>query len=227
MLAVDTLFDRARPVVGMQVRPGVDTYDLAWEYDEPLSVHVVATDEGTVLFGGGDASAADALVDVARDHGVDAVVVEHGDADHYGGVPALRDALGSRFEVAVPAGDAGFLEDAGVDPDRLLEDGDRFYGILAISVPGHTPDNMAYLVDDVLIAGDTVAGADSVFAAEGDWSGPLAPMTPDFNADDAAARENVGSLREFDVEVVLLTHGSNVTGGGREAVETLLSDLGL
>ena len=211
----------------MQVRPGVDTYDLAWTYDEPLSVHVVETDEGSVLFGGGDASAADAVVEVAREHDVDAVVVEHGDGDHYGGVPALREAIGPDLEGAGPAGDARFLEDAGIAPDRPLEDGDRFYGVLAISVPGHTPDNMAYLVDDVLIAGDTVAGADSTFAAAGDWSGPLAALTSDFNADDAAARENVTRLREYDFDVVLVTHGSNVTEDGREAVETLLDDLGV
>lgn len=211
----------------MQVSPGVDTYDLEWDYDEPLSVHVIETDEGTVLFGGGDGSTADALVEVAREHDVDAVVVEHGDGDHYGGVPRLREALGSALEVAVPAGDAGFLEEAGIEPDRRLEDGERFYAVLAISVPGHTPDNMAYLHDDVLIAGDTVAGADSDFAADGDWSGPLAAMTPDFNADDEATRENVVRLREYDFDVVLVTHGSNVTENGRGAVDTLLDDLGL
>lgn len=210
----------------MQVRPGVDTYDLEWDYDEPLSVHVVETDEGTVLFGGGDESTADALVDVARDHDVDAVVVEHGDGDHYGGVPRLREALGSDLEVAVPAGDAGFLEDAGIEPDRRLSDGDRVFGVRAISVPGHTPDNMAYLHGDVLIAGDTVAGADSIFAAEGEWSGPLAAMTADYNADDARARGSVETLGGFDFDVVLVTHGSNVVEDGDEAVRALIADLG-
>ena len=210
----------------MQVRPGVDTYDLVWNRGEPLSVHVVETDDGTVLFGAGDEYTAEELIGIVHDYGVDAVVVEHGDGDHYAGVPALRDALGPDLEVAVPSGDATFLEEAGIEADVLLEDGDEFYGVRAISVPGHTPDNMAYLFDGVLIAGDTVADADSQYAAPGDWSGPLAVMTPDYNADDGAARENVARLREYDFDVVLVTHGANVLEGGREAVETLLGDLG-
>lgn len=207
----------------MEVRTGVHTFDLAWDYDEPLSVHVLETAESTVLFGAGDESTAGELVDVAREHGVDAVVVEHGDGDHYGGVPALREALD--VTVAVPAGDAKFLEDAGIEPDVRLDAGERFRGIETIAAPGHTPDNMAYLYGDVLVAGDTVAGVDSMFAAEGDWSGPLAPMTPDYNADDERARDSIGTLLEYDFEMVLLTHGSNVTGDGRGAVETLVADL--
>jgi len=211
----------------MQVRPGVDTYDLEWDHGEPLSVHVLETDEATVLFGAGDEYTAEELTGIASDHGVDAVVVEHGDGDHYAGVPALRDALGPDIEVAVPAGDVQFLEEAGVEADVLLDDGDDFYGVRAISVPGHTPDNMAYLHDGVLVAGDTVAGAESQYAAPGDWSGPLAVMTPDYNADDDDARENVARLRDYDFDVVLVTHGENVTEGGRGAVDSLLDDLGV
>lgn len=210
----------------MQVSPGVVTYDLAWNRGEPLAVHVLETDDGTVLFGAGDDHTADELVHIAGKHGVDAVVVEHGDVDHYEGVPALREALGD-VEVAVPAGDATYLEDAGIAADRLLDDDDRFYGVLAIAAPGHTPGNMAYLYGGVLVAGDTVAGADSQYAADGDWSGPLAPMTPDYNADDATARESVGRLPEYDFEVVLVTHGTNVTERGQRAVETLVADLDL
>jgi len=208
----------------MQVRPGVDTYDLAWNRGEPLSVHVDETEDGTVLFGAGDQYTAEELVDVARTQDVDAVIVEHGDVDHYEGIPALRDAL-EDVDVAVPAGDATFLDDAGIEADRRLQDGDRFYGVLAIAAPGHTPDNMAYRYDGILVAGDTVAGVDSQYAATGDWSGPLAPMTPDYNADDAAARESIAGLLEHDFDVVLVTHGSNVIAGGREAIEALVADL--
>lgn len=209
----------------MQVRPGVDTYDLAWNRGEPLSVHVVETAEGSVLFGAGDAYTAEELVQIARRHEVDGVVVEHGDVDHYEGVPALREALGE-FEVAVPAGDARFLEEVGIEPDQLIEDGDRFYGITAIAAPGHTPGNMAYRHDGVLVAGDTMAGVDSQYAAPGDWSGPLVPMTPDYNADDAQARESIAGLLEHDFDVVLVTHGSNVLDGGDAAVQSLVDELG-
>lgn len=206
----------------MQVTDGVHTYDLDWEYDEPLSVHVLDI-EGTVLFGGGAEETGDRLVDIAAEHGVDAVVVEHGDADHFGGIPSLR--AGPDPEVAVPAGDVDLLREAGIEPDRSLSAGEVYRGIEPIAAPGHTPDNMAYLVGDTLVAGDTVAGADSAFAAVGDWSGPLAAMTPDFNDDDGLARESISNLLEADFERVLVTHGSNVTADGRTAVETLVGDL--
>lgn len=207
----------------MQLRTGVHTFDLEWDYDEPLSVHILDTTDSTVLFGAGDESTADDLVDIAREHGVDAVVVEHGDVDHYGGVPALRDALD--VPVAVPAGDATFLEDAGIDPDVRLDAGETYRGIETIPAPGHTPDNMAYLYGDVLVAGDTVAGADSMFAAAGDWSGPLAPMTPEYSADDEQARGSIRRLLDYEFDLVLVTHGSNVREDGRRAVETLVADL--
>lgn len=202
---------------------GLHAYGLDWQYDEPLWVHVAELDDATLLFGGGDESAADQLVEVARDHDVDVVVVEHGDGDHFGAVPAIRDALD--VTVAVPAGDASFLRDAGIEVDRELGPDETIHGVRTIAAPGHTPDNMAYLLDATLVAGDTVGGSGSAFAAEGTWSGPLAPMTADFNADDDLARESVANLLEYAFDRVLVTHGSSVHTDGRAAVETLVEDI--
>lgn len=207
----------------MRVRDGVLTFDLDWNRGEPLSVHVIQTPGGSVLFGAGDESTADAVVRIATDHGIAGVVVEHGDVDHYGGVPALRSALD--VEVAVPAGDAGFLLEEGIEPDRRLTDGERFMGVLAIELPGHTPGNMAFLYDGVLVAGDTVAGVDSRYAAEGDWSGPLTVMDRDHNAMNRRAREVVKRLADYDIETVLVTHGDHVLEGGNAAIATLIEDL--
>jgi glyoxylase-like metal-dependent hydrolase (beta-lactamase superfamily II) len=208
----------------MEIRPAVYASEVEWGYDEPLGVQVIETEDGAMLFGAGTEGTAEAVIDIAQDHGVDAVVVEHGDADHFGGVPALREAIDD-IEVAVPAGDAGFLEDAGIPVDRPLEAGETYRGFETISVPGHTPDNMAYRDEDVLVAGDTVVGADSPFAADGDWSGPFAVCTADYNADDARARDSVATLADHDFEAVLLSHGDNVIEGGRAAVERLIDDL--
>lgn len=207
----------------MEVTDDVHAYGLDWQYDEPLWVHVAERDEGTVLFGGGDESTAEELVGIAEDHAVEAVVVEHGDGDHFGGVPRLRAALD--VEVAVPAGDADFLQEADIEVDRELAAGDSYYGFECLSAPGHTPDNMAYLGDETLVAGDTVAGADSAFAAEGEWSGPLAPMTGDYNANDEQARESIPRLLDHEFERVLVTHGSSVLTDGHAAVETLADEL--
>jgi len=212
----------------MQVRPGVYTYDLDWEYDgveEPLSVHVVEADRGTVLFGGGDEAVAEALVGVAEDHAVDAVVIEHGDVDHYGGVPALRRAVDP--EVAAPAGDVAQLDDAGIAVDVGLEPGVPYRGVEPIATPGHTPDNMAYRYGDVLIAGDTVVGSDSAFAADDPWTGPLAAITASFSHDDDRARRSVAELLDHEFDAVLVSHGSNVPEDGPAAVRTAVADLGL
>lgn len=212
--------------VGMQVRPDVTTHAIEWsygEYVEPLSVHVLDTKAATVMVGGGDDSIAEELLAIARDHGVDVVVIEHAHVDHFGAVPRLREALD--ITVAIPKPDARSLRRQGVDPDVTLTDGDRSWGIEPIATPGHTPGNMAFLYDDCLLAGDTVAGSDSVFAAEDDWSGPLAVIEPRFNGDDARTRESVGRLPDYDFETVLVSHGSHVLESGPAAVDRLLDDL--
>lgn len=210
----------------MDVRDGVFTYDLAWsygEYSEPLSVHVIEADGATVLFGGGAAETADELLERGADHDIDVVLVEHGDIDHYGGVPRLRDAWD--VEVAVPAGDAEFLEAESIDIDHPLEAGETYWGIETIAAPGHTPDNMAYLFDSVLVAGDTVCGSDSPFAAAGDWSGALAPLAEELNNSDQQTLASVANLLDHEFDVVLTSHGQNVLEDGVREVEILVDEI--
>lgn len=208
----------------MEIQSDVYAYEVEWGYDEPLGIQVVETDAATLLFGGGTDDIVDDLVEIASKHKIDVVVVEHGDLDHYGGVPGLQVEFPD-IEVAVPAGDTEFLEEAGIIPDHLLEADTTYWGVETISTPGHTPDNMSYLYDDVLVAGDTVVGASSPFAAEGSWSGALAVCTSDYNADDAQTRESIGLLANYDFDTVLLSHGSNVIGGGKEEINTLIDDI--
>lgn len=210
----------------MEVTDAVSAHDVQWSWGEvvePLTVHTVATDDATILFGAGDESTADDVVSIATEHGVDVVVAEHGDVDHYEGIPFLQDALD--VTVAIPAGDADVLEDAGIDYDVGLEGDETYWGVETVSVPGHTPDNMAYLYGDMLIAGDTVAGSDSAFAMDGAWSGPLAPLSEQLNHDTEQMLESVSTLREYDTASVLTAHGQSALEGGNEAVETLVADI--
>jgi len=211
----------------MQVSPTVTTVSIEWsygEYVEPLSIHVVKAAATTVMIGGGDESIAEEVIEVARAHEIDVVLVEHAHIDHYGAVPALQDALD--IEVAIPERDAEALRAAGIDPDVTLEDGEQRWGIEAIATPGHTPGNMTYRTGDTLLAGDTVVGSDSVFAASEEWSGPLAIIEARFNTDDARARRSVSRLKEVEVETVLVSHGSHVLEDAEEAIEILCQDLG-
>jgi len=208
----------------MEITSRVRTRAIDWSYgnyEEPLSVHVAWPAETTVLVGGGDESIDSAVVAFAREHDVEAVIIEHAHVDHYGAVPALVDELG--VTVAAPARDRAALP--GIDVDVPLHDGDTHWGIESIATPGHTPGNMAYMSGDVLFAGDTVVGSDSQFAADDDWSGPLAVIESRFSHNDTQARESVRRLQELNVETILVSHGSHVRHSATDAIETLLSDL--
>ncbi|QSG06552.1 MBL fold metallo-hydrolase [Halapricum desulfuricans] len=210
----------------MEISPRVWTRAIEWsygDYEEPLSVHVARPAETTVMVGGGDQSIASDVVAFARKHDVEAVVVEHAHVDHYGAVPRLRTELG--VTVAVPARDRSALSRAGIEADVSLRDGEPRWGIEPIATPGHTPGNMAYRAGDVLFAGDTVVGSDSAFAADDDWSGPLAVVDGRFSDDDARARESVRRLAGLSIETLLVSHGSHVRHGATDAIETLLADL--
>lgn len=215
----------------MEVRPDVYAYELEWpkctEYadgQEPIWVHVIETPAANILFGTGDETTADELLPIARHHDIDRVVVEHADPDHWEGVPFIREGLD--VEVSVPAGDAPrMIEEGGIEPDRRLENGETYWGVETISAPGHTPDNMAYLYEDALIAGDTVFGVDSVYTLESDYRGELGVVTPGWNADDARMRRSVRDLLAWDFESVLVTHGSSVHDNGHEEWEKLVADL--
>lgn len=208
-------------------RPDLPPYQTA-SPDEPIGCHLVPGPE-TVLFGTGYAFSADRLLDALADHGgVDTVVVEHADSDHYGALPQVVE----RYDptVVVPADDRAFLQRSyDLAADRLLADGDEVAGFRALTVRGHTYGNMAFVDEDrdLLVAGDTVVGSDSDIAAAGRWSGPLAPPAVRFNRDDDRARSSLVALADLAVEDVLLTHGPDVTGGGADAIARLLGDLGL
>lgn len=192
--------------------------------DEPIGVHVLEGDT-VILFGTGYADSADELLAWLDGFGgVDVVVVEHGDPDHYGAVAEVLGAYEST--VAIPADDAGALTNVDVEPDVELRDGDHRWGLDCVHVPGHTPGNMSFLAGERLIAGDTVVHAKSAIAAPGEWGGALAPIRPGFNADDEAARRNIRRLAEHTFETAYLTHGPDVLTGARREVDRLIDDLG-
>ncbi|MFB6093432.1 MAG: MBL fold metallo-hydrolase [Halanaeroarchaeum sp.] len=207
----------------MDVREDVTARDLPWSWagtEEPITVTVVEGPAATVLFGTGDDSTADDLLAVAREFDVDVAVAEHGDVDHYGGIPHLVDALDPT--IAIPAGDAFALEEAGVPFDVAMEVGETYWGVETIPVPGHTPDNAAYRYGDVLIAGDAVCGSDSPFAMAGDWPGTLAPLADQFNHDTARTLESVARLGDLDVETVLTAHGQHALEDGAREIAALI-----
>lgn len=209
-------------------RPGQSAWKVATE--EPVSCHVI-DGEDTVLFGTGHGASVDTLLDgLDRLGGVDVVIVEHGDADHYGGLPTILDRYDD-VTVAMPPEDAAVLpkvyRDVAADIE-LIHDEVR-WGVRAISVPGHTAGNMAFLDEarGILVVGDTVVHADSDIAAPGSWSGAFAPIDPVFSMRDDLARSNLVVLADYSFDAALVTHGSDVLQDADAELAALLADLDL
>jgi len=227
----------------MEIKPGVYSYDLEWHLDDPLTVQVLETEEATLMFGGGKEVTAEQQIDIANDHnGLDFVVVEHGDGDHFEAIPEMQAELD--FEVAVPMGDVDMLEgrkawdrsgagksaviadnDTGIRADKLLQGGETYWeGVETIIAPGHTCDNMAFLYEDVLLAGDTLVGQYDR-AGDIEWSGDLANLPPEQHLDAQAARASIRNLQNYDFEYILTTHGPNVLEDPSHHLELLVEDL--
>lgn len=195
--------------------------------NEPVTVQILE-DEETVLFATGFAAGADPLIEHLRElGGLDVIVVEHTDPDHFDALDPLLDAFDAR--VAVPTQEADILREKDYPVDIELEDGDVHWGVQCIHVPGHTPGNMSFLHEesDTLVVGDTFVHKNSFAAAPGEWSGEFAPIKPGLNADDEAARANTIILADYDFDVALTTHGLDVYENARAELDTLLDDLGL
>jgi len=118
-------------------------------------------------------TSADEIVEYVRAFGltVDWILETHVHADHLSAAPYLQDRLGGLLAIGagiVVVQDAfakifnegpEFARD-GSQFDRLLNDGDELavgeIPLLVLHVPGHTPADIAYLVGDAAIIGDTM-----------------------------------------------------------------------
>ena len=134
-----------------------------------------------------DTSQADRLLAYLREHGLTLqwILETHAHADHLSGARYLQERAGGRIAIGerirqVQATfselynlERSFLPD-GTQFDHLFKDGERFMiGAVearAMWVPGHTPADMAYLVDGAVFVGDTLFMPD-VGTARADFPG--------------------------------------------------------
>ena len=181
----------------------------------------LCTHDDPVLFDTGLAETTDQLLGGIEALGVapDHVVVTHGDPDHVGGLPAVRDALDAT--VWVP--DATDLADDDL-ADRRYGHGDRIGSYVAVHVPGHEPDNHALVDEDAGIAvlGDALVGADQRGLPAGYFH--LPPGVHSENLNEAEA--NLETLLEYEFDAGLVFHGSPVLQGASETLDRYVNFAG-
>jgi glyoxylase-like metal-dependent hydrolase (beta-lactamase superfamily II) len=180
----------------------------------------VDTREGTTLVDTGWPDTTDELLAALEDadHVPDRVVLTHDGHDHYGGLDAVMDRYDP--ELVAPAAETTLHEAIDYEPDRLLEDGDRVAGMEAVVLPGHSPAPMSLYLSDrkTLIAADALDGSDR----RGLPAGYLLPGPGLYNEDHDAAAESLQRLLEYDLDSVLVFHGSHVLGDAGEKLDRLL-----
>jgi len=97
--------------------------------------------------------------ELARRGGAGGIALTHSHADHADGLHGLRARLAPGVDVGSATGG-----------DRALVDGARFGPLVAISLPGHAPDHLGFIVRDSVatacFTGDAVLGQGSVFVAD-------------------------------------------------------------
>jgi len=135
---------------------------------------------------------ADKLLAYVRGHGltVDWILETHAHADHLSAARHLQEQVGGRIAIGERIREVqatfkkfynlerGFLPD-GSQFDHLFADGETFMigevEATALLVPGHTPADMAYLVDGGVFVGDTLFMPD-LGSARADFPGGDARM---------------------------------------------------
>ena len=188
----------------MEVAEGILWVDgIRWS-----NVYVVVTEDGLVLVdtGAGFVGSIRHILRAIEATGhrpsdVRDIVLTHYDADHVGGLAAIKQRTGAR--VAIHELDAPVVmkkEPPGarvpllvrliyrwflraVTPDRLLKDGDVVGGLRVVHVPGHTAGSIALVRDDgAVFSGDALLADKDGNALQPD---PKLAEDPDQAADSA------------------------------------------
>ena len=163
-------------------RPSIAGFFDEATYTISYVVHDPATNEGAIIdsvldydaaAGRTDTGSAQHLIDYVAQQGITIqwVMETHAHADHLSAAPFLQEKLGGKLaigrqiiEVQETFGkifNAGSkYERDGSEFDHLFDDGETFQvgGLeaIALHVPGHTPADMAYVIGDAAVVGDTL-----------------------------------------------------------------------
>jgi glyoxylase-like metal-dependent hydrolase (beta-lactamase superfamily II) len=123
----------------------------------------------------------------AASGGLEGIVLTHGHADHASGAEPLAERAAG-VPVLRPAG------------------GEQAGPFFAVATPGHSPDSVCLLFEQICFTGDTVLGEGSVFISPGEGS-------------LSAYLDSLRALRSLDLEVLCPGHGPYVWDPGAKLDE--------
>jgi glyoxylase-like metal-dependent hydrolase (beta-lactamase superfamily II) len=139
---------------------------------------------------------------------VTTIILTHYHADHSGNVYELKNLTGAN--IAVHSEDADYIsgkkEMKGrvttiqhVNPDTLLQDGDKIAGLTCVHCPGHTAGSIALYDPNrkILFSGDTIGYTD------GKVHGPK----EEFSDDMEQVKKSISVLSGLDYDLMLPGHG--------------------
>ena len=168
----------ARSVGQLVVRSAFDEATNTASY----VIHDAATKRGAIIdsvldfdaaAGRISTTSADAMIAYAKGEGlfVDWLLETHAHADHLSAAPYIQGKMGGKLAIGreiikvqnvfgkIFNLGAEFARD-GSQFDGLFDDGDQFsigqIPVIALHVPGHTPADMAYVIGDIVLTGDTL-----------------------------------------------------------------------
>ena len=145
---------------------------LVWD---PESSHGAVIDpmlDFDLASGEADVRSAEAILAAAEEEGVtvDRVLETHAHADHLSAAPFIKAKTGATIGIGAhirdvqkifrPVFGLDDLKTDGSDFDDLFEDGETFtigsLNVEVLHVPGHTPADVAYKIEDAVFVGDTL-----------------------------------------------------------------------
>lgn len=198
--------------------------------------YLVDTAEGLLLVDAGLPGNGDRIIRYIEGMGKRAadlkyIVLTHCDLDHSGSAADLRTRTGAR--IAIHRGDLAvlsgrqpprklrgflglifrlfskFVRVPPVEPDIVLNDGERIAGFLVIHTPGHTPGSIC-LVDQenkIVFSGDALLC---------DKQGKIRMPRPSFALDEQIAVRSAERIKAFDFRILLPGHRKGLVDRGRE-----------
>lgn len=155
------------------------------------------------------------------------LIITHKHSDHVDGFDAIVD----RYDVEtwVPKHDeltSAERVSVQTPADHLYDDGEEIGSFTTVHVPGHTPGNSSIINEraGIAIMGDTVSGADRRGLPAGYLIHPPQSTNVRMPAEACIdAEENLVNLLDYEFEVALVNHGSNVYEDGHEKLEAYVN----